>query len=115
MVVDSDVAVAVDSLLVVVSRPPPAPRVPRGGVRSAMTMMTALVAAVRLVAVVIVGITMVVMDFAVVVAVCVVPLGPRLMGQMVSALAWFPGIFLHSLQALCAWTSTSAQSWTFVL
>ena len=81
-----------------------------------MTMATALVAAALMVAVVIVGITMVVMDSAVVLAVCaVVPLGHRLMVQMVSALAWFPGIFLNLLQASCAWTSSSAHSWTFVL
>ena len=58
MVMDSEVAEVVDSLVVVISRPLPAPCVPCGRVRSARAMMTALVASFRMVAVVMVGITM---------------------------------------------------------
>ena len=71
MVTDSEVAVAVNSRLVVVVRPPAAPLVPRGRVRPATTMRIAMVAAGRTVAVGMVGITMVVMDSAVAVVVAV--------------------------------------------
>ena len=75
-------AMTIMSCLVVVVRPLPAPCVPHGHNRSAMTIMTALVVVVRMVAIVMIGITMVLMDSAVVV-VRVVPLGPSLMVQVV--------------------------------